>query len=355
MIKYELFRKLLPGLLPLVVYILIDELYGTAAGLVVAVSFGTAQLAFIYFRKKSLDKFTLFDTLLIVVLGAISYILENALFFKLKPALIGIVLAALLGVSAFSKFNILALTSKRYMGNINLAEEQLREFNRGIKVLFYIVLAHTLLVAYSAFYMSKEAWSFISTVLLYLLFAGYFMFELLRKKFRYFPYRNEEWLPLVDKDGNIIGKAPRTVIHKDPSMLHPVVHLMLVNKKNHLFLQKRPLNRPSQPGKWDAAVTGHVSVNENIETALNRESEEEIGLKNFKAVAVCKYIIKSDNESQLVFLHLTKYDGEIKVNPEEVDEGRFWKISEINKDLGTGVFTPGFETDFKILRDNRLI
>lgn len=115
------------------------------------------------------------------------------------------------------------------------------------------------------------------------------------------------------------------------------------------------MNRPSQPGKWDASVTGHVSIDETVDTALLRESEEEIGLLNFKAVAVCKYVLKSDNESQLVFLFFLKYDGELKPNPDEVDEGRFWKISEVNAHLGTGIFTPGFETDFAILKKASLI
>ncbi|MHC1738399.1 MAG: NUDIX domain-containing protein [Ignavibacteriaceae bacterium] len=355
MTKYQLFKKLLPGLFPLLVFILVDEFYGTAAGLVVAVCFGIAQLLFTYIKAKTFDKFTLFDTLLIVILGSVSYFLDNAVFFKLKPALIGVILCLLLGVSAFSKLNILALSTKKYFEGISLSEEQLKQFNAGLKTLFFIFLFHTILVAYSAFFMSKEAWSFISTVLFYLLFGAYFIYELLKKKIRYFSHRNEEWLPLVDEKGNITGKAPRSVIHRNPDMLHPVVQLMVVNKRKHLYLQKRSMNRPSQPGKWDASVTGHVSVDENVETALIRESEEEIGLTNFNAVAVCKYILRSDNESQLVFLFYLKYDGELKPNPEEVDEGRFWKISEINAQLGTGIFTPGFETDFAILKKALLI
>jgi len=353
--KYQLLKKLLPGLFPLIVFILVDEFYSTAAGLIVAVCFGIAQLLFTYIKDKAFDKFTLFDTLLIVALGSVSYILDNAIFFKLKPAMVGIVLCVMLGLSAFTKMNIIALTSQRYFDGINLNQDHLKQFKGSIKTLFFIFLFHTLLVVYSAFFMSKEAWSFISTVLFYLLFGIYFAYELIKNKIRNLKYRKEEWLPLVDEEGKITGKAPRSVVHRNPDMLHPVVHLVVINKKRELYLQKRPMNRPSQPGKWDSSVTGHVSVNENIETALKRETEEEIGMTNFHAVPVCKYIIKTDNESQLSFLFYTKYDGEININPGEVDEGRFWKISELNATLGKGVFTPGFETDFAILKKSSII
>ena len=53
--------------------------------------------------------------------------------------------------------------------------------------------------------------------------------------------KNEEWLPIVDEKGNIIGKAPRSVCHKDKTLLHPVVHVHIFNDKGQLYLQKRPL------------------------------------------------------------------------------------------------------------------
>ena len=40
----------------------------------------------------------------------------------------------------------------------------------------------------------------------------------------------EEWFPIVDEEGNTIGKAVRSVCHDGKSMLlHPVVHLHLFN------------------------------------------------------------------------------------------------------------------------------
>jgi isopentenyldiphosphate isomerase/intracellular septation protein A len=353
--KYQLLKKLLPGLFPLIIFIIVDEFYGTSAGLMVAVSFGITQLIFTYFKNRVFDKFTLFDTLLIVILGSVSYILDNDIFFKLKPALVGAILCILLGISAFSKLNIFALMSKRYFEGINFNDEQIKQFNRSIKVLFFIFSFHTLLVLYSAFFMSKEAWAFISTVLFYLLFGIYFLYELVKTKIKNLKYRKEEWLPLVDEKGKIVGNAPRSLVHKNKDLLHPVVHLHVINKNQELYLQKRLSTKLVQPGKWDTAVGGHVGLNETIEITLKREAEEEVGIRDFKAIALCHYIWKTEIESELVFLLYTKYDGKLKFNPNEIEEGRFWKRSELNDQLGKCTLTPNFEMEFEILKRSSLI
>ena len=353
--KRDLLKKFLPGLLPLLVFIIVDEFWGTTPGLIVAVCFGVGQLIFSYIRYKVFDKFTLYDTLLIVVLGLISILLDNDIFFKLKPALIGVILCFILGISAFSKLNIFALMSKRYFDKLDINSEQVKQLNRSIKILFFLFLFHTLLVFYSAFYMSKEAWGFISTILLYILFGLYFIYELLWQKFKNIKYKKEEWLPIVDEKGGIKGKAPRSVCHQNKDMMHPVIHLHVINKKNEIYLQKRLKTKLVQPGKWDTSVGGHCAFNESIDITITREAEEEIGIKDFKSIAIGQYVWKSDIETELVFIFYTKYDGEFKINKDELEEGRYWKLGEINANLGKNVFTPNFELEFNMLKKNMII
>jgi hypothetical protein len=42
-------------------------------------------------------------------------------------------------------------------------------------------------------------------------------------------------------------------------------------------------------------------------------------------------------------------------NAEEIDEGKFWNISEINRNLKTGTLTPNFEIEFGILKKMSLV
>jgi len=163
----------------------------------------------------------------------------------------------------------------------------------------------------------------------------------------------KEILPVVDEAGNITGKAMRGDCHFNPAkkILHPVVHLHVFNQKGDIFLQHRPLTKLVQPGKWDTAVGGHVSYGENIRNSLHREAFEEIGIKDFKAELVQKYIWETDAEKELVYMFTCETEEEIIVNQDEVSEGRFWTFTEIRANFGKGVFTPNFEKEFLILME----
>jgi isopentenyldiphosphate isomerase len=160
----------------------------------------------------------------------------------------------------------------------------------------------------------------------------------------------EEWFPVVDEDGNTIGKALRSVCHDGKSMLlHPVVHLHLFNTRGELFLQKRAKTKDILPGKWDTSVGGHISPGETPNEALMRETGEEIGLNNLVPVFLGKYIWESPRERELVNSFSSISDKFPVINKDEIDEGRFWELKEIRENLGNNVFTPNFEHEFKMM------
>lgn len=154
----------------------------------------------------------------------------------------------------------------------------------------------------------------------------------------------QELFPIVDEEGNITGAATRGECHNGSRLLHPVVHLHVFNSKGELYLQKRPAWKEIQPGKWDTAVGGHVDLGENIEMALKREVEEELGITDFTPETITQYLYDSQKERELVFVHKTVYDGAITPSS-ETDGGRFWSIAEIKENLGKGIFTPNFESE----------
>ena len=160
---------------------------------------------------------------------------------------------------------------------------------------------------------------------------------------------NEEMFPIVDEEGNITGAATRKECHSGSKLLHPVVHLHVFNSKGELYLQKRPAWKDIQPGKWDTSVGGHVDLGESVEMALKREVREELGITDFTPELLTHYVFESDREKELVFRHRTTYDGEIAPS-EEQDGGRFWTLEEIRDNLGKGIFTPNFESEFLRLK-----
>ncbi|MBD5280268.1 MAG: NUDIX domain-containing protein [Bacteroides sp.] len=158
----------------------------------------------------------------------------------------------------------------------------------------------------------------------------------------------KEMFPIVDESGNIIGAASRGECHSGSKLLHPVVHLHLFDKEGRLYLQKRPAWKDIQPGKWDTAVGGHVDLGENIYQALKREVKEELGLDVSSPELLRQYVFESDREKELV--NVFKLVTEDQPHPtDELDGGRFWTMEEIAESLGKDVFTPNFESEYKML------
>ncbi len=355
----DLLKKMLPGFIPLLVFIIADELWGMTIGLIVALVIGVGELLFTWLRERRFDSFVLLDTALLVALSGISLILENDIFFKLKPALLECILCTILALSLFTKLDIVGAMTQRYMKGVALSDRQTELYRKNLFHLFWIVLGHALLVVFAAFYLSNEAWAFISGGSFYLLFGLFFAFEYFnnRRENRKLMagLETEEWLPLIDEEGRVTGKAPRSVCHSGSKLLHPVVHLQVLGPDKTLFLQKRPMSKLIQPGKWDTAVGGHISFGEKLEESLEREAYEEIGLKNFKAMPAAKYRWDSEVESELVYTFITKDHQSIALHSDEVEEGRFWPITEIRKQIGKSVFTPNFEYEFKMLQEAGLL
>jgi isopentenyldiphosphate isomerase len=158
---------------------------------------------------------------------------------------------------------------------------------------------------------------------------------------------NQELFPLVNEQGQVIGKATRGECHNGSHLLHPVIHLHVFNSRGEVYLQKRPEWKDIQPGKWDTAVGGHIDYGETPEQALLREVREELGIEAFTPEPIGMYVFDSKRERELVYVNKTTYDGPIRPSAEELDGGRFWTIEEIRQAIGGQVLTPNFESEFQ--------
>lgn len=347
-------KNLAVGFFPILVFIFADLFFGLTVGLIAAMVMGIAQFLITYLREKRTDFFILFDVGLIIGLGIISLLLQNDIFFKLKPGLVELILAILLAFNGFSGSRLLIKMTGRYMPDMEFSEAQISQMRIMMRRMFYVIMVHTILIFYSAFFMSTEAWGFISGGLFYIIVAIYMGFEFIktrmqRKKMMQ-QIEGEEWFDIVTPQGNIVGKAPRTAVHGNPQLLHPVIHIHILNSVGELFLQKRSPNKDLYPNRWDTAVGGHVKSGESIGHALNREAEEELGISMMEFKPLFRYVHKNNYESELVHGFFLQDDGPFYINREEISEGRFWQIENIEQNLGKDVFTPNFEDEFALLK-----
>jgi len=345
--KLELLKRMLPGMLPILIFIIADEIWGTTIGIYIAVTVGIIQLALVGIKEKRIEKFVLMDTALILAMSGISILLHDDIFFKLKPAIIEIILAAVLGISAFSSNNLLMKMSERYMKDVRIQDAQIQQMKQQVQELFYILLIHIILVVYSAYQLSNEAWAFISTGLFYIILGLYFVFVFIRQGLK---NKRTEWLPVVDEEGHIIGKATREECHRNPDLIYPVIRMHLINSSRQVLLQKRSLKSDIEAGKWDAAVAGHVHFNENIEQAVFREAMEEINFKPQQIELIERRIFRASTSTALMFVFITKTDQQITANTNEVESVRFYTLKQVLELKSKGLISEGLEQEIELLK-----
>lgn len=177
---------LLFGVLPLIVFVVIDSFAGLKAGIISAVLFACLETAYsiiVYKRIDSLTYITIGSLAFVAVFGWLSVKTDNPLFFKMQPVVLGIVFGfALLIMQMMDKpFFVLALEKYQYIVPEELRERMKDPFMQVVfsKLSLYMgwgLLAHAGAVAYAALSLSNWWWLAIRGVGLYAMMGAIVLF-----------------------------------------------------------------------------------------------------------------------------------------------------------------------------------
>jgi isopentenyldiphosphate isomerase/intracellular septation protein A len=327
----ENLRSFWVGFVPLLLFIFIDAFWGMRYGVVVALVYTFFEFIRQYVKEKKFDKILFIDAILITFLGSISFFLDDDRFFKFKPVIMQIMMMGFLFVVKF-KPQIIESYMERFTKNSAFVQISYSELKQIVTVTLVVIFFHTFYLAYVSLEESDALWAFTAGPLFYILMFSVFIFFFFYRKFEPRIWqifkKNEEWLPIINKKGEILFSAPRSVAHKRGNFLHPTVHLLIINDKK-VFLQKRSQDKSVYPNRWDSSVGGHVEFGESIEAALIRETEEELGFKLEKAEFLGNFYIEDEYQSEMVYLFTSFTKNKIKYNRKEIADGRFFSKKEI--------------------------
>lgn len=165
------------GLLPLIAFTVIEDQYGTVAGLIAGMIFGVGEIAWELFKYRRVNRMTWVGNGMLLVLGGISLISNEGIWFKLQPALMEALFAFFLLGSLIFKKNLIAYIAEKQGQTL---PEQVKArmtgmtFRMGLFFLFHAVLA-----TYAAFYWSTSAWAILKGVGFTLSFILYMIIEVL--------------------------------------------------------------------------------------------------------------------------------------------------------------------------------
>jgi isopentenyldiphosphate isomerase len=88
----------------------------------------------------------------------------------------------------------------------------------------------------------------------------------------------DEYLDIVDKQGNPKGETALKSEAHSKGLYHNTIHLWLFTAKGEILLQQRSHKKEIHPLLWDVSVAGHIDAGETFIEAALRETQEEIGL-----------------------------------------------------------------------------
>jgi len=145
--KKSMLKMMLISLAPIIAFIYVDEYYGPKAGVIAGISLGLLETLFLYITEKRLDKFSFGSTLLILIMGGLSLVTGNQLFFKLKPAIVNVVMMMVLIGSSLIKKPIMLIFAKKQFGENFTPNPYMLSYFSGISWrLSALLVFHTFLI-----------------------------------------------------------------------------------------------------------------------------------------------------------------------------------------------------------------
>lgn len=143
-------------------------------------------------------------------------------------------------------------------------------------------------------------------------------------------------IQVVDLEDNPIRGASLDEV-VELGLQHRVVRVIIYNEKGDILLQKRAKHMKMYPGLWDTSSAGYVDLGESYIQAAKRELQEELGIKLNNLELLEKYPIIHDlpegkyRRFEAVFKASISSSEIIKINPEEVDEVKWFDCGSTKK------------------------
>jgi isopentenyl-diphosphate delta-isomerase type 1 len=165
----------------------------------------------------------------------------------------------------------------------------------------------------------------------------------------------EDSFDIVNDRDEVIGREWRSIVHAR-GLLHRAVHVLVLNSRGEVFLQKRSLKKDRQPGVWDSSCSGHVDSGEDYEQTAVRELREEIGLKLAAAPQkLFKINACEETDAEFVWVYRCENEGPFQLHPDEIETGGWFTPAHITQWIAQKPqdFAPAFMLIWKLFTSHK--
>ena len=167
--------------------------------------------------------------------------------------------------------------------------------------------------------------------------------------------KNKDLLILVDESDKALGFKSKSECHEGNGTLHRAFSVFIFNPLGQLLIQKRSSNKELWDLHWSNSCCSHPKKNEQMESAVKRRLTEELGIECpvhylYKFTYHAKYK-NLGSEHELCHVYVGLFDGEIKANPEEIDDWKFIKPDDLEERIRNSKkdYTPWMKIEWEML------
>ena len=173
------------GLLPVIAFTVIEEKYGTMAGLIAGLVFGFGEVIYEIVKYKKVSTITWIGNGLLFIMGGVSLFTQDGLWFKLQPAIFEFGFFIFLCGSTIMKKPFLKMMIEKQNPE---APQFLKDAMGGLTFrlgLFFLV--HAIIATYAAYFWPTEAWAILKGIGLTVSMILYMLIEVLLMRLRLKP------------------------------------------------------------------------------------------------------------------------------------------------------------------------
>lgn len=139
---------------------------------------------------------------------------------------------------------------------------------------------------------------------------------------------SDEVVALVDRDGRVVGSAPRSVVRRD-NLLHSATAVLVRDSSRRIYVHRRSDTKDWAPGRWDVAAGGVIVLGEDPGPSALRELEEELGITAAPLHELGSHLYEDDTTRCFEYVYETTWDGPVRHQPDEVAEGLWMTLAEL--------------------------
>lgn len=183
----------------------------------------------------------------------------------------------------------------------------------------------------------------------------FIVYEILRVEIIRSRLLREEWLPVVNNQGKIIGSIQHTIsLNDEKKYQHPVARILFVDK-GMILLSRKADSYGKQTAFWDTTLSTHVVMEETIEQCVARTVKKKLDINDFKYMFLSNYTVECADEIQYSFLFVSCMISEYKLSERFQEEAKWWTQAQIEENLDAGIFTDSFKTEYDLLKRSGLL